>query len=45
MKPKNFPGRKLIRKLKAEGKDPEKHTEEILEAIKKRSKKYRGKEK
>ncbi len=43
MKPKNFPQRKLIRKLKAEGKSLEEHAIELEEARKVKTKKRRAK--
>jgi len=43
MKRKNFPGRKLTRKLKAEGKNPADFTEQIALAKSTKTKKRRGK--
>lgn len=43
MKPKNFPARKLLRKLKAEGKNPDEYKTELEEERKRRTKKRREK--
>ena len=42
MKPKNFPARKLKRQLKAQGKNPTDHKQEIAEARAIRTKKNRA---
>jgi hypothetical protein len=41
MKPKNFPGRKLARKLRAEGEDLDKHERELADARNTKTKKKR----
>jgi hypothetical protein len=42
MKPKNFPARVLRRQLLAQGKDISKYQQQLAEARKKKTKKYRG---
>lgn len=42
MKPKNFPARKLLRQLKAQGKDPKDYENELKQARLKRTKKDRS---